>query len=71
MSPLTLDKIKKAKGRVRIVSQPAKTNTVGVSVERFAIQIEEDNVWSTIFVGNDRQICESHIRKANSQVILG
>lgn len=61
MSPLTLEKIKKANGRVRIVENNSE----------YCIQILDKNVWTTIFKSNDKTICESAIQKANSKLILG
>jgi hypothetical protein len=68
MSPLTIERIKKAKGNVRIV--PLNEST-GVSVKKFAIQIMESNAWVNVYVNHDRQLCEQAVRKAASQVILG
>ena len=68
MSPLTSDKIKKAKGNVRIVP----LNEAGpISVTKYAIQILEGAAWSTVFVDHDRQICERAVRQASGKVILG
>ena len=68
MSPLTIERIKKAKGNVRIVPLPEQA---GISVKKFAIQILEGKAWVNVFVNHDRQICEQTVRKATSQVILG
>lgn len=69
MSPLTLERIKKAKGQVRIapISDPQKPMNVMV----YSIQIMENNAWVTVFTDHSRQICEQAVRKAASQVILG
>lgn len=67
MSPLTIERIKKAKGNVRIVP----LDQSGVSVKNYAIQILEGKVWVNVFVNHDRQLCEQAVRKATSQVILG
>lgn len=68
MSPLTIDRIKKAKGNVRII--PINEST-GISVTKYAIQILEGQAWVNVFVDHDRQICERAVRKATNQVILG
>lgn len=68
MSPLTIDRIKKAKGNVRIV--PLEED-ISVSVQKYAIQILEGAAWVNVFVNHDRKICEQTVRKAASQVILG
>ncbi|MHA2231324.1 MAG: hypothetical protein ACXAB4_02420 [Candidatus Hodarchaeales archaeon] len=69
MSPLTLERIKKAKGQVKIteISDPQKHT----NVMKFGIQIMENGAWVTIFTDHSRQICEQTVRKAASQVILG
>lgn len=70
MSPLTIDRIKKANGQVRIVPVDGNPNGQAM-VERFAIQVLENGAWVNVFTGNDRSICEQTIRKATSKVILG
>jgi hypothetical protein len=68
MSPLTIEKIKKAKGNVRIVP----INESGpISTTKYAIQILEGAAWVNVFVDHDRQICERTVRKATSKMILG
>lgn len=69
MSPLTIERIKKANGNVRIVPINESANTI--SVTKYAIQILEGAAWVNIFVNHDRQLCEQTIKKATSQVILG
>lgn len=70
MSPLTIERIKKSKGQVRIV--PVDGNPNGsIGVDRFSIQILEDGAWTSVFVGTDRNLCEQAIRQATSKVILG
>ena len=68
MSPLTIDRIKKAKGNVRIINLNENNH---INVTKYAIQILEGDAWVNVFVNHDRQICESAVRKAASQVILG
>ena len=60
MSPLTLDRIKKANGKVRIVE----------SADAHSVQIQESGVWVTVYT-NSRQLCEQAVRGANSKLILG
>lgn len=61
ISPVVVDKIKKANGQVRIISEG--TN--------HSIQILMNGSWSTILVNQDRSLCELAISKARSNVILG
>lgn len=61
MSPLTLERIKKANGKVRIVEGTDKTSQV---------QIQESGAWVTIYT-NSRKLCEQVVRGANNKVILG
>ena len=68
MSPLTIDRIKKAKTNVRIVPL---TEDRSVSVSKFAIQIKESGAWVNVFVNHDRNLCEKAVRQATNQVILG
>jgi hypothetical protein len=68
MSPLTIDRIKKAKGHVKIV---VLSEDDAIKVSKFAIQILENGAWVNVFVNHDRNICEKTVRKATSQVILG
>ena len=69
MSPLTLERIKKAKGQVKIanITDPQ----TATNVMKYGIQIMEGGAWVTIFTDHSRQICEQAVRKAASQVILG
>lgn len=69
MSPLTLERIKKAKGQVKIapIADPQKAT----NVMKYGIQIMESGAWVTIFTDHSRAICEQAVRKAASQVILG
>lgn len=67
MSPLTIERIKKAKGNVKIVP----INEGNVSVTKYAIQILEGKAWTNVFIDHDRQTCEQAVRKATSKVILG
>lgn len=69
MSPLTLERIKKAKGNVRIISIPQPGQTVTVTT--YAIQILENNAWTTVFTDRNRQLCEQTVSKATGQVLLG
>ena len=68
MSPLTIDRIKKAKGSVKVVPL---TLSEGTSVQQYAIQVLENGAWVNVFVNPDRSLCEQAVRKATSQVILG
>lgn len=68
MSPLTIDRIKKAKGNVRIV--PLKEDS-SINVTKYAIQILEGAAWVNVLVDHDRQICERAVRAATRQVLLG
>ena len=68
MSPLTIDRIKKANGKVRIVPLDGQSS---VNVKKFAIQILEGPSWVNVFVNHDRQLCEQAVRKAATQIILG
>jgi hypothetical protein len=67
MSPLTVDRIKKAK-QVRIVPF---SDGHPINVTKFAVQIMEGMSWVNVLVTHDRQICEDTVRKANSKTILG
>jgi len=69
MSPLTIDRIKKANGKVRIkqLNDPAQSTCVMT----YVIQVLEEGVWKTVFTDRSQQICEQAVRKAVSQVILG
>ena len=62
MSPLTLDRVKKANGKVRIVESNDKSG--------HSVQIQEGGAWITIYT-NSRELCEQVIRGANSKLILG
>lgn len=68
MSPLTIERIKKAQGNIRIV--PLNEDN-SVSVTKYAIQILEGDAWTSVFTDHDRNICEQAVRKATSKVILG
>ena len=68
MSPLTIERIKKANGKVRIATLNEATD---VSSKKFAVQVLEGTAWVNVFVDQDLKICEQTIRKATSQVILG
>lgn len=61
MSPLTLDRIKKADGKVRIIESTGDIHSV---------QIQEAGVWITVYT-NSRQLCEQVVRGANNRLILG
>jgi hypothetical protein len=69
MSPLTLERIKKANGQVKVtpIADPQKST----NVMKYGIQIMEGGAWVTIFTDHSKQICEQAVRKATSQVILG
>lgn len=69
MSPLTLKRIKKAKGRVRI--SKSDTDQPQPTVVEWSVQVLEDGAWQTIYRSRDRTMCEQVISKANGQVILG
>lgn len=60
MSPVVLDKIRKAED-VRIIEENGS----------FSIQVKKDDVWATILTKNNRQICENTIRQASNKIILG
>lgn len=64
MSPLTLERIKKA-DNVRI--HPINES----DLVKYAVQIMENGVWNTILTDYNRNICEQAVRKATSKVILG
>jgi hypothetical protein len=70
MSPLTIERIKKAKGQVRIVPLDGNPNST-INIDRYAIQIMEEGVWTNVYVGTDRNLCEQAVRKASNKVILG
>lgn len=61
MSPLTLKRIKEAKGNVRVKSDNSD----------WVVQILEDNTWKTIYKNKERTVCEEAVTKASQQVILG
>lgn len=67
MSPLVLERIKKANGNVKIVT--LTEGTVGVA--KYAVQVLEQDVWVCVFIDHNRSLCEQAVRKANSKVILG
>lgn len=69
MSPLTIDRIKKANGSIRIV--PINESTTTINITKYAVQILEGSAWVNVFVDHDRQICEQAVRRATSQVICG
>jgi len=64
MSPLTLDRIKKADS-VRI--HPINES----DIVKYAVQVLESGVWNTLLTDYNRNICEQAVRKATSKVILG
>ena len=66
MSPLTLDRIKKANGNIKITPITG-TN----SATKYAVQILENGVWVSVMEDHNRSICEQAVRKATSKVILG
>lgn len=68
MSPLTIEKIKKAKGNVRIVPVSEEGP---ITVTKYAVQILEGDAWKNVFINHDRQLCEQTVRKATNKVILG
>ena len=69
MSPLTLERIKKAKGKVRITTVIDESKATNVA--KYAIQIMEGEGWVTVLEDFSRQACEQAVRKAASQIILG
>jgi hypothetical protein len=70
MSPLTIERIKKAKGQVRIVPLDGNPNST-IDVERFSVQILENGAWVNVYTDTDRNLCEQAVRQATSKVILG
>lgn len=62
MSPLTLDRIRRANGNVRIKEE------AGVG---HAIQVLEGGAWITVFVNTSKSVCEQAVRGAAGNVILG
>jgi hypothetical protein len=66
MSPLTIDRIKKANGNVRIKSSTGTNNAT-----KYSVQILENGVWVSVLEDHNRSICEQAVRKATSKVILG
>lgn len=62
-NPLVIDRIKNAKGKVRV-----SAITEG---GKYAIQVLEGTVWVSIFTSDDRTICERHVHAATSKIILG
>jgi len=69
MSPLTLKRIKEAKGNVRIRQSDNSSTTP--SIVEWYIQVLENDIWNTIFTNRDRVICEQAVQKAIRRVILG
>ena len=69
MSPLTLKKIKDAKGKVRI--QKSDINSKTPTVVEWYVQVLTNDSWETVFTDRNRTVCEQVISKANRQVILG
>lgn len=69
MSPLTLKRIKEAKGKVRIKKSDNSSPTP--TVVEWELQVQENGVWQTVFIDRDRTMCEQVISKAARQVILG
>lgn len=71
MSPLIIDRIKKANGQVRVVPSGGLNATDVASSNKWSVQVLEGGAWISVFTGDNRQICEQTVRKATSQVILG
>tara|TARA_R100001244_G_scaffold25113_2_gene25489 strand:+ start:135243 stop:135452 length:210 start_codon:yes stop_codon:yes gene_type:complete len=69
MSPLTLDRIKKAGGNVRITEE--KISNTSVAVNEYQIKILEGGAWVTVFKSRERGICEQAVRGVNSRLLLG
>ena len=69
MSPLTLDRIKKAGGNVKIVEEKVSNTSVGVN--EYHIKILEGDAWVTVYKSRERSICEQAVRGANNRLILG
>lgn len=69
MSPLTLKKIKDAKGKVRI--KKSDNDSSNPTVVEWYVQIMNNGIWETVYRDRDRKLCEQAIQKANRQVILG
>lgn len=69
MSPLTLDRIKKAGGNVKISEE--KASDASVAVNEYQIKILEGNAWVVVFKSYEKGICEQAIRGANSRLLLG
>lgn len=61
MSPLTIDRIKRANGNVRIAE----------SAGSHCIQVLEGGAWVTVFSHGSKEICEQAVRSAASKLILG
>jgi hypothetical protein len=60
-SPITVDRIKKAGGRTRIIQED----------NYYMLQVQEGGVWTTVLTAPDRAMCEGAIRKASGNVIIG
>ena len=69
MSPLTLDRIKKAGGNVKVIEQ--KATDTSVTVMEYHIKILEGAAWVTVYSSKERGICEQAIRGINSKLLLG
>lgn len=71
MSPLIIDRIKKANGQVRVVPAGGLTVEETAPTNKWSVQVLEGGAWISVFTGDNRQICEQTVRRATSQVILG
>lgn len=69
MSPLTLEKIKKAGGNVKISEE--RVGNTSVDVMEYHIKVKEGDAWVTVYKSRERSICEQAIRGVNSKLILG
>jgi hypothetical protein len=61
MSPLTIDRIKKANGKVKIVESSGS----------YSVQVQEAGVWVTVLSNTSKVVCEQAVRGANNKLILG
>ena len=69
MSPLTVDRIKKANGNVKIVEE--QVTSASVAVMEYHIKIFENNAWVTVYKSREKSICEQTVRGLNSRLLLG
>jgi hypothetical protein len=63
LSPVVLDRIKKAQGRIQI--------TEGATPMLFDLKVLENGIWTPILVNQSKAICESAVKRAGQNLIIG